>query len=414
MATPRLNLFQKLLRQWDALHPYNAVQVMHLHAEASMDIIERTWRETHSLLPPRQFPSCPVVRTASSQMLEDVISEELNRPFKAGDSPFRPIVLSRDGGCFVGIVYHHWAADSASIRQLTREWFLRIHHPEQASGQPISLPSGGYWRHLGPASAGWSSWDGLLYSMRQSSRMRCVRRLTRAGSKDFSCRWQLHRLRGAIIEPLMAVARRRGVTLNDILLAAAAEACQRHVPHERASHRPNMAMGTIADLRPIAKPELTGQFGLFLGFTTTVLRPRDWKDFDALLDTVAMQSKLHRRNHAAVTSCIRMATGLAAGRLLRRDKLVQFYRKRLPLAGGISNVNLNRDWGREHHPAPLLEYIRASPAGPMMPVVFTPTTLGSTLHFGMTYRMSVISASIAAELANTFMSRLYVLSGIKA
>ena len=77
-----------------------------------------------------------------------------------------------------------------------------------------------------------------------------------------------------------------------------------------------------------------------------------------------------------------MVVGLTIGRLLGRDKMVEFYRKRMPLAGGISNVNLNRSWAGEFHPEPLLDYIRVSPTGPLMPLVFTPTTLGKKMHLG--------------------------------
>ena len=51
---------------------------------------------------------------------------------------------------------------------------------------------------------------------------------------------------------------------------------------------------------------------------------------------------------------------------------------RMPLAAGISNVNLNRSWAAAYHPAPLLDYLRVTPTGPMLPLVFTTTTIGRT------------------------------------
>ena len=65
-----------------------------------------------------------------------------------------------------------------------------------------------------------------------------------------------------------------------------------------------------------------------------------------------------------------MGLGLLAGRLLKPDRAVHLYRKRVPLAGGISNINLSTTWASDYHPTPLLQYIRVSPTGPMMPLVF--------------------------------------------
>jgi hypothetical protein len=91
---------------------------------------------------------------------------------------------------------------------------------------------------------------------------------------------------------------------------------------------------------------------------------------------------------------------------MKREKIINFYRKRIPLAGGISNVNLNQDWPQTYHPHPLMQYIRVSPTGPMMPLVFTTTTLGDKLNFGLTYRDAVIPVERAQQIAAHFKDRL--------
>jgi hypothetical protein len=53
-----------------------------------------------------------------------------------------------------------------------------------------------------------------------------------------------------------------------------------------------------------------------------------------------------------------------------------------------------------------MQYIRVSPAGPMMPVVFTPTTLGETLNIGLTCRSSVIPPAAAPALAAAMIRQL--------
>ena len=76
----------------------------------------------------------------------------------------------------------------------------------------------------------------------------------------------------------------------------------------------------------------------------------------------------------------------AVKRLVPPHELYHFYRKELPLLGGVSNVNLNNTWAAKYHPGPLLEYLRISPTGPMVPLVFNLTTLGDRLHLSMTCR----------------------------
>jgi hypothetical protein len=67
---------------------------------------------------------------------------------------------------------------------------------------------------------------------------------------------------------------------------------------------------------------------------------------------------------------------------------------------------MNRDWPAKYHPWPVLDYVRVSPCGPMMPLVFTPTTLGKQLNFGLTCRGAALAPAEANELAGMFINRL--------
>ena len=62
----------------------------------------------------------------------------------------------------------------------------------------------------------------------------------------------------------------------------------------------------------------------------------------------------------------------------------------------------------------LLDYVRVSPCGPMMPVVFTPTTIGDSLNVGLTCRDSVVPPSLAPQLAGRFIERLQELAQVAA
>ena len=171
MAWAKLNVFQRLVRQWDALHPYNAAQFMLLAGAADPARLEGAWRETLCDLGLGRLNSAPgryrfesvngdvemygVARVRSRQAgLEAHITSELNRRFAPDEYPLRPFVIDgEDGSHHVGVVYHHWVADSASIRLLLREWFYRAYDPPRARRAPLRVGAEGYWRAFGPGCA---------------------------------------------------------------------------------------------------------------------------------------------------------------------------------------------------------------------------------------------------------------------
>lgn len=436
MQMVRLNVFQRLVRHWEALHPYNAGQVMHLGGAPDLAAIDAAWQSSlaelglgpvrwhgeryhfeHLEHPNGSSKSAGVLRVPAGTSLDAHITAELNRAFdEEAPLPFRPFVLKAEGGHFFGVIYHHWIADSASIRLLLRECFYRLYDPSRARRTPLKLPTGGYWHNFGPGfgPSRWSLREGLLESLRWIGRMKRVRRLEGAEAMRFDTHFSLHRTEPGLIDGLVGTARDAGVTVNDLFLAAIAQACDRFIPVQATPRRRDLALGTIVDLRSRTRADLDDTFGMFLGFTNVVCRPEHLRHWDRLVRHIAARSLEQKRRGAPEASMIRMLVGLAFSRSIGPAKTADFYRKRLPLAGGISNVNLNGSWARRYHPDPLRDYIRVSPTGPMMPVVFTPTTLGNRLHFGLTCRNSVVSPEQAGRLATFFRDRLTELSRLPA
>lgn len=431
MEWAKLNVFQRLVRQWDALHPYNAAQVVQLAGAPQPGRLTETWQQTLAELglgrvrrSGRSYrfeglngnaDLCVVERVERGTSLAKLITTELNRRFNPDDDfPLRPFVLGGDGSHFVGVIYHHWVADSASIRVLLREWFFRLHDPDRARRAPLRAATGGYWRIFGPGQGHWRLDDGLFTSMRWSSRMRRVRRVERCGFESYETHFNFHCLPCGLVDAARSAARDASATLNDVFLAAVAEVCNLHAPVRRGARRQDLALGTIVDLRARRDNDLSDVFGLFLGFSSVVCRPRDLWDWDALLRRIAEQNRLHKRSGVPEASMLRMAAGLVAHRVLGPSRIKEFYRKRLPLAGGVSNVNLNGSWVEQYHPDPIIDYIRVSPCGPMMPLVFTPTTLGRRLNFGLTCRNSLVLPDAATQMARRFAQRLARFAGVHA
>lgn len=423
MTAAKFNIFQRLVRQWDELHPYNAVQAMKLAGPADVDALRATWDEALNTLGLGKVHvngrgyrhEClngeahlhTVRRLPPETSLEDFISEELNRPFGESDTfPFRPFLIEGPDFYWAGVVYQHWVADSASIRLLLREWFVRLYDPAAASHKPLRIADAGYWRLFGPEPARWQLGEGILSSVRWTSRFRRVRRIEGARFGKLAVRFTLHQTPPGAITRLREVSRAHEATVNDVFLAAIAEACNKFVPIQRTSRRQDLALGTIVDLRPMAREDLSDVFGMFLGFTSVICRPRHFQSWDALLSSVAQQSALHKESGVPQASVVRMLAGVAAGNVFSPQKVIGFYRKRCPMAGGISNVNMNRTWAARYSPHPLLDYVRVSPTGPMMPLVFTTTTLGDRLNVGLTYRQAVVPDDHAQDIAAMFLGRL--------
>jgi hypothetical protein len=423
-SSARLNVFQRLVRQWDTVHPYNAAQALRIAGKPDVLAIRRSWHATLSALelgPVRVQGRDLVIEAVNgnasrytvpvidASTLCEHISRELNHRFTDAEDqelPLRPFIIEDGESFYMGIVYQHWLADSASIRMLLKEWFSRAYDPAAACDAPAVIPRGGYWAHFGPTRARWRLGEQLLTLLRSASRFRRVRKLRTQGSVDFRMKFALHRVPSGMLQQLLGVARRNGVTLNDLFLAAIADVCDRFNPIRRIPRRRDLALGMIVDLRSRSRRDMSRVFGLFLGFANVVCKRDDLRDWPRLVRQISQQTRVHKQTDAPQASSVWMFAALAAARFVPVHKTFRFYRKHMPLAGGISNVNLNQTWAAKYYPDVIKEYVRVSPTGPMVPLVFTTTTLGDELMFGLTYRAALFSEETADKIAATFLSRL--------
>lgn len=418
-----INVFQRLARQWDVIHPYNAAQVLKIQGTPNPSVWQDAWHDAMNDLGLGRvkfqgkgyFYEC--LNGEMSQYgvrfyphgatnLETLISDQLNRRFdNPGEPPFRPFIIEENGYYYAGVIYSHWVADSVSIRKLLQEWFVRVFDPTKAMRRPVRISRDGY-RQFFNFSGGLSLGSGLLTATQWASNMRRARRVEVRQGYDCSVRWTMRYTPEHWVDQLHMAMRSRGATLNDLFMAGLAMVCQKHVPLQRRPHRKSIILGSIVDLRQYSPEELNDVFGLFLGFTSVICRPADMADREKLLKAVAFQNAAHKKKGIAQTSAFRMLAGVLAGRIVNPDKQPHFYQKHVPITGGVSNVNMNRSWATEYHPSPLLDYIRVSPTGPMMPLVIATTTLGNMMHFGITYRPSIVPDVAIDPLTRTFVDFL--------
>ncbi|MFN4243901.1 MAG: hypothetical protein ACK4PI_11785 [Tepidisphaerales bacterium] len=429
MTWARPNVFQRLVLCWERLHPYNGAQLAELHRPCpDHAALEAAWADTLAELglgrvvfrngPGGEYRFEPVVRPpvvcvdgADTGGWDAVLSDELNRRYDDADVPLRLLVgPAGQGGCRVGIAYRHWVADSVAVRSVLGALLSRV-FPGLRVRRACrwAPPKAGYWRLFGPSDFGgggrWSLLPALLTSATQASRGRRVCRVEGARAA-LDVTFSSHSLPDTPVSRLVQASRRRGIKLNDLLLACLALAVRRHGPQTPTTRRHDLALGTIVDLRRLSAAPLENVFGLYLGFTTTFLRPGQLRDLDTAARAVARQAELHRRQSAAAASQLRMAFGLLTHRYLDDADVLEWYRKRVPLAAGISNVNLAGDWPAAAHPGLVRSYLRVSPTGPMMPLVISVTTLGEQLHLGLTRRRELVTDAAAACIVGEVLHHL--------
>ena len=105
-----------------------------------------------------------------------------------------------------------------------------------------------------------------------------------------------------------------------------------------------------------------------------------------------------------------MLAALTTQKLVPPERLYRFYRKELPLAAGLSNVNLGPHWPAEDHPLPADDYLRVSPTGPMAPAVLSATTLGKQMKLALTYRIALLTDDRAQAILRSVSTRVMELA----
>ncbi len=401
------------------MHPYNAAQVLELKRNIEPAAASTAWGQTleeaglgrvevaggsyrHICLN-GELANYPVRSLPAETSLEQFIATELNRPFTdPQEPPFRPFLVSPGGGeaCRFGVIYQHWVADSVAVRQLLHRWVQRVFATGPLPAADLKHAGEGYVRLAGRARGDLTPGQTLLSLLRRHLRFRYVRKVRTCGKDDYPVAVVMSRGEG-IVPKLVESARRRGVKVNDLLLAATARACDARVPTQRRGKRQDLAVGSIVDLRPMVRGSLEGQFGLFLGFTENICRPRELKDPDALVRSIARQNRLHRHRGIWSTSTGWLMAANATRPLVPPKNVYRFLRKETPVVAGVSNVNLNGTWVSTADDL-ISGYLRISPTGPLAPVALAITSLGNDLQVSLTYRTALLNEAQAKELSQAF------------
>jgi hypothetical protein len=438
-GTVKLNAFQALMRRWSRMHPYNAGQVMEITGPADR---ERWKHAVESVIgemglgKPRFSENDTVVQYSplgeatidqSEQDLASFFNDELNRPFAAGDLPLRFCVLPKPPNNGHGVshyfaaVYDHWIGDSRAMRELMHRIYDRYQHPEGPSQLPALTLEAPRFNDLFRKHIRFlRNTAAIRESIKNVWRHRHGFRINIAEPMNFNCGFQYRQLPDGLIEKIYRFAKSNGASVNDAFIAALGQTMGAFTAEERARRkkkafhfrRRQIGIGTIVDIRDAASEPLDRVFSLYLSSYTVLLSEPEHRKLDSLVKEVGKKTTYLKRTFATVKGFWALVMARFWHDTYNAPRFqAQLLHKAVPVVAGISNVNMTGSWAdppvKEGDEAPrILDYLRISPAGQLIPLVFTLTTIRDRLSLCITYRTTAFTDAQALELADDFVKRL--------
>lgn len=406
-----LNAFQLLMRDWTQLGPYNAGQALCVAdvpdpsrwQTAVQDVMSALRLGRPQVEGSRAF-FYPVevihVSVITDATLESLAGQQMNLPFSENDFPIRFFIITAPDRHWLLVIYNHWIADSFAMRCVMRNIFDRYRDPG-AIPAPLTLAAPGFHSLFGRYLGRFPLLSRIRMSSANSLRHLQAYRLNIADPLDFHSVVSLHQLPDGLVDNLRHQAKNLHCTVNDLFLTALAWACgrltaaDRYRPRRRHS-RKKIALGTIVDIRPSASRPLHDVFGLYLSCCTMLVARPETRQLHELAQSIGSHSRWIKQTDQAVRRFGTLKTAHIWYHLLG-DPLHQagFFQKASPTIAGISNVNLTGDWMDQNqadsaHGPQVLDYIRISPTGPLLPMVFTLTTIRRRLSLSVTYRTTAL------------------------
>lgn len=423
-----VSAFQRLMIQWSELHPFNAAHVCKISGALRGDDLRRAVSSTFlqlglgraELSPDGLFyrheadPSPEVEVVAGGETPERTlayhVTGQLNRPFaRPRCRPLRVSAVGSRLGChYVSVAYDHWVADSVAIRLLLRHIMARycgLEDPDALAAlqvHPATYRTVFANRLKGLPLAGASCrWLGRWLRAGEAVRV------AHTSSSQMAVNYELHRAADETAPRLVHFARGLGVSVNDVILAALARAMAEHLPRRRQKGRlPAVALNTIVDARGAASRSLTNTFGMFMANYVVRYRRERATSLGDLARQIADTTGPVKRHRRHLDSVIGMKLIGAVWPHLTAAARPRFLQWATPLTAGVSNVLVRDPWMGAPDDGPVVDYFRAGPAAPVVPLLITPTTWGHRLNVGVTYRATGFSRAKIDAILRMFLDQL--------
>lgn len=403
----RLNLFQRMMLRWRALHPYNPVHVLRVPAALERPRLQAC---IAARLQAAGLGAAPALQTlpaqpTAAQALHTAIEEAFNRPFAADDGPWRFFVVE-DGDAFhLGLAYDHYVAGGDAVAELLSDIALAY---LGAAGGPLQTRAvhAPTYRSLLLRHPGWVL-QALLALPGVAARGRRASRVPRERLADAHNGFACLSLPPAQTQRLLQTTRAWGVTLNDLLLAALLLLLAPHAAARlRHARRRDLAAASIINIRrDLGPPAATWPAPCLAALRVQHAVP-DGIGLQQLARELHAQTAAMKRRHLYLQSLVGLSISALAWRWLPPVHRQHWFGKHYPLWAGVTTLNLNPIWAARDGAPAGLDYLRAVPTGPLCPLVLAATTAHDTLRLGIAYRRSAFAPHDVQALADGLAHRL--------
>ncbi|HEX5222321.1 MAG TPA: hypothetical protein VFZ59_22400 [Verrucomicrobiae bacterium] len=417
----RLNIFQRVMLQWNELHPYNAVHVVRIQAVLDPERLGNVIRHllvrlgltglqmdtSHGGYDYQGGPAqCEIKLVSEADPYTALVSEverQLNTRFPSNQrfTPFRFFIVPEAGSFLLGLIYFHPVADAEAVvfllRRIVETYFVPGEGGDVESLDLYPPPRDGLLGQPKLLMKKLAAIPGMIFNMRRSCRPNY------RDVADSKVGVTLFFLPPGSLPKLMQASKAWSVTINDVFLALLARSVAPLASHAQKRGRPELSLGCIVNLRRDLGLQGPRTFGLFLGsFIVTQPLPSENGRLREIAVAVRERTERMKRDQLYLTSALELRFGRRMMGFFSTRERRKLYQKHYPLWGGITNMNLNPLW-----PQPMdgtsFDYFRAVSTGPVTPLVMSVTTVGENVSIGLTFRRTVFSPEDITGIQNNLL-----------
>ncbi len=416
--------FQRMMRSWERWHPVNAVQFMELERRIEIThlrpAVENSLRKLEEKFQGgawrlgfgqhntdfRSVVEVDIPVLESDQDLEQLITSQMNRPFKDAELPLR-IGMARRGMAYIcWLSYRHVIADARSIAILFQHILEEV-ATASTEGPEFLLKADPIDLEAVPEKV--IAQTGFTRKVRNGIKeLYLLQRCSRKRRQEYGNYQMSFRLHGASL-PLDVLKERSGmrhVSVGELLTATVLEWLrQLDKGCNSRTRKSGKCVSVIADLVSRLPSYSDMNFGQYI-CPFNIFDFGD-ADFETRLETVHRQL---RRNDSLIDGVLNLS-GLGVnsfllqflpGRIAEIDQEFLF-----PIGGAVSNVNLNRMLPTSRLPSPVKTYWRSTCATQFSPVIVCLTTHGQFCTLTTTHLNAVYTNSEIARLGQLLRAWLF-------
>jgi hypothetical protein len=431
-ARNELNAFQQLMHYWSQLHPYNAVGAVRLRGFAdftrlravacqvfeSLGIgrIQLDNDDRHFCIEPGEahisVEAMDVCAVDGRDALSAVATSELNRGFaNSSGIPIRLWVVPAGETFYFGWTFQHWIADGLTFlnwmsRIVSR--YLGLANTDGAAFSDYDCPT--YRRMFGSRLSFATLVGCALRTVRSQLAMRYCHCPYQGDRDDLRVEIRFSEFSPDTIPRLRHFARRRNVSVNNVILASLADAIAENTRDRlQYGHRRDLALCTILNLRQLATADLHTKAGLYLGYSVAICRHDQTRDFDRLVHHIRRQTAHIPYTWQGLQSIIEMQLASKLWPRVPLEARSRYFANRMPVIGGLSDLHAPVEWSSGAFAEYVSSFKFGVSTGPMSPLVVSAGRLGNRLSLGFTWRLTGFSNDRVQAIKSHLCRRLQTL-----